>query len=520
MFNKNFYPSTEEVRELLLQDIDYKGKNRDSYKVLEPSAGKGDLIDLTRFNQSNVQVIEKDTDLRNFLMGAGYELVHDDFLTYETYTEYDLILMNPPFDAGVKHLMKAIQLAEQQQVESCEIRAILNAETLNNLYSKERQELMQKIERWGGELTYHEGLFLNGERKTNVATVIVKMKVDNLQQGVQSAYDRVMGSFYNQESESTNLERSLSTVYVKQEIKQKLHDIQQYVEMYRQHITYLKEYHTSKRNFLAYEKALEQDTYILDKYTNNNINENIERLRIKYWGKILDTDYFKDHLTQQGIMNLNRKVEQSKGMEITYKNIEMLMLAIIQNKNEMYMEDMVGLYEKITQNHMEKFSKNIHYYNGWKGNSAYKINKKIVVPFYRYSDWTDNDMGAKRYGRTATEDYTSVGNVNTYGLIDYTVKDFMQDMNKMLKLIKPNFNADFRYNALGDFENDVIRFKMFKKRTVHIWFKDEEVLNQFNLMVGRHFQWLPTEEEVKTNPEAEKYLLEQFPKMKKADLIK
>ena len=43
------------------------------------------------------------------------------------------------------------------------------------------------------------------------------------------------------------------------------------------------------------------------------------------------------------------------------------------------------------------FSKNIHYYNGWKTNKAYKINNKIILP---YDAW---DYYSNEYEPTACE---------------------------------------------------------------------------------------------------------------------
>ena len=42
-------------------------------------------------------------------------------------------------------------------------------------------------------------------------------------------------------------------------------------------------------------------------------------------------------------------------------------------------QTILDLFEDLSYKHSynEEFSKNIHYYNGWKSNDAYKINKKV-----------------------------------------------------------------------------------------------------------------------------------------------
>lgn len=120
---KNFYPTPRELAEKLLDGLDW---NRVE-SVLEPSAGKGDLAmyaieklaaaryrtgDMVRPEDYDVDCVEIDPDLRALLKGKGLRVVHDDFLTFATRKRYHLILMNPPFDRGAEHLLKAISLLE------------------------------------------------------------------------------------------------------------------------------------------------------------------------------------------------------------------------------------------------------------------------------------------------------------------------------------------------------------------------------------------------------------------------
>lgn len=73
----------------------------------------GDIADYIRDAGRNcnsfltVDCIEIDPELRNILKGKNHHVVHDDFLTFHTYKQYDLIVMNPPFSEGDKHLLKS-----------------------------------------------------------------------------------------------------------------------------------------------------------------------------------------------------------------------------------------------------------------------------------------------------------------------------------------------------------------------------------------------------------------------------
>ena len=130
MFNETFYPTPIEIAEKMCNGV--------SGIVLEPSAGKGDLLKPLsdwhcRVRKENIYCIEFNYELQDFLRNRNYNVIHDDFLTYKPDIFFDYIIMNPPFDFGAKHLLKAIEISN-----GAEIRCLLNSETLNNPYSKER----------------------------------------------------------------------------------------------------------------------------------------------------------------------------------------------------------------------------------------------------------------------------------------------------------------------------------------------------------------------------------------------
>src|SRR5690606_22562040 len=158
-----------------------------------PSAGKGDLIGyikglMGRREAYRIDAIENDSRLSNILMSEGINVVWDDFLTYKTFKEYDYIIMNPPFSNGVDHVLKALELAENQ-LSYCEIYAILNKETINNAFSNKRQELLRKLDEYGAEIRYVKDSFTQAERKTDVEVALITVKVQKRGAG-KSIYDK------------------------------------------------------------------------------------------------------------------------------------------------------------------------------------------------------------------------------------------------------------------------------------------------------------------------------------------
>jgi hypothetical protein len=82
-------------------------------KVLEPSAGKGNLLEAMIAAQpdADYRAIEQNYSLREILTAKGHALVDDDFLGHKD-GGYDRILMNPPFENGqdMAHVQHAYEL--------------------------------------------------------------------------------------------------------------------------------------------------------------------------------------------------------------------------------------------------------------------------------------------------------------------------------------------------------------------------------------------------------------------------
>lgn len=492
MFNKNFYPSPLKVIRLLTENMNINYLQ----KILEPSAGKGDIADylVSSYNKKEaIQVIEKEPELCSILSDKGYMVVGYDFLTFETHTEYDLIIMNPPFSEGAKHLIKAIRLAKAQIYNECTISCIINAETLKNPFSNERRELVRLLNKHHAAITYHDNLFNDAERKTNVETAIVQLTVATTQQKVADNFSAIKNTI-DELAERETLTTSLSTVLQSQELQERITDIDGLVKRYNYHVELLKGLFESKRSLDYLSELLNaersMDMLLPFDLVKGEQNDLIARLRQKYWTAILRTDEFEAHLTEHGRQQIWKYMEHASNLEITIDNIKMLLTAIMQNSSSIIVDSCVNIFEKITRYHNAEYSKNIHYYNGWSTNDAFKVNKKIVYPMY-FNRW--DNIFAESFDKL------------TWGL-----KNFFNDFNKMLKLIKPDFDEQFQTISPQEFENDVYRFKVFKKGTVHIWFKDIALLDRFNYICGQHFNWVPADEEIKRDKKAQEFVCEHF----------
>lgn len=78
-------------------------------RVLEPSAGNGNLADAARDAGAQVDTIEISSQLRDILQAKGHNIVDHDFESHAAPELYDAVIMNPPFSdrKDAQHIMRA-----------------------------------------------------------------------------------------------------------------------------------------------------------------------------------------------------------------------------------------------------------------------------------------------------------------------------------------------------------------------------------------------------------------------------
>lgn len=101
-----FFPTPSPIVRWMLQCADIQPGD----KVLEPSAGKGNIADMVREQHTGVQldVIECNYHLREILKYKGHNLIRVDCLDYHN-PIYNVVIMNPPFEklADIDHVKHA-----------------------------------------------------------------------------------------------------------------------------------------------------------------------------------------------------------------------------------------------------------------------------------------------------------------------------------------------------------------------------------------------------------------------------
>ena len=390
--NKNFYPTPINIIHKMTSHIRFNEIDT----VLEPSAGKGNIVEIindrlkssrgyyNRDKSFDIDCIEIDENLQHILKGKGYRVVHNDFLSYNSFKRYNLIIMNPPFDNGEKHLLKAIEMQEKGGKIVC----LLNAETLKNPYSNTRKDLVQKLELYNAEVEYLTNSFIGAERSTSVEVALIKINIPTIEYNSDILTALKQEEQHREESDINNsqvIAGDFLQGIVEQynfEVKAGLKLIAEYKAMQPLLLNSLKD-EVRKNPILKLELNYEDRENTLE-------NGYIRQVRAKYWEALFKSPQFMGLFTTNLRQQYYNKISELKDYDFSLYNIYTIRTELSKEMIKAVEETILNLFEEFSHKHYyEESSKNIHYYNGWKTNKAYKINdKKVIIPLRAYDIWS------------------------------------------------------------------------------------------------------------------------------------
>ena len=486
MFNNTFYPTPINIINKMLYSIDFKLIN----SVLEPSAGKGDIVNEVieklkyahsyYYNKSvvwDIDTIEIDENLQHVLKGKGYRTVHNDFLTYNTYKKYDAIIMNPPFSTGDKHLLKALEMQESGGQIVC----LLNAETLRNPYSNIRKDLVRKLEDYNAEIEYIQNAFADAERKTGVEIAIVKVniiKTDNS----SIILDELKKQEQHKEKDVYSSTGDLISANFIQGI------IEQYNFEIKTGLRLIDEYEALKPYMLTSFKDTDNSNPILslvltheDKDGNySKGNSYIKQIRMKYWKALFSSDQFMGLFTSNLKEKYISKINELRDYDFSAYNIYTIKIQLNKEMIQGVEDTILKLFDDLSYKNSwdDKFSQNIHYYNGWATNKAYKINdKKVIIPLNGFGYFGDRID----YNRTIDK-LSDIEKVFDY--LQYNEEIQNINLSEALKMAQ-------HYGKTRKIELKYFYVTFYKKQTCHIHFKYPELVHKFNVFGSQRRGWLP-----------------------------
>lgn len=510
--NEDFYPTPPAIAGRMLAHVQWTKHTQGEHDcylsdrvetVLEPSAGKGDLLDaLLAFAENHkydfewnsscrnpmwgkdqdktmeaVDCIEQDPNLQAILKGKGYRVIDDDFLSFESHRKYDLILMNPPFSEGDLHLLKALSLLKPY---GGQVVCLLNAATIKNPYTNRRQALVQELGRLGATFEYIKDGFKKAERRTDVEVVIVSVHVPEPPSRSRILEYLKKAPKYTGENEPTAI--AVKGDWVRGLIQQYNFEADFGIRLLREYQGYEDYAMTNSEGKTIIGITIDGDKQ--NGVQTETINKYLRKLRLKFWNRLMHDPQLEKvvgKMTSQMRNEYCGKVNSMKDYEFSEYNIRTLILDMQGQINQGLKDSIMGLFETLSVKHtwFEECSFNKHYFNGWKTNQAHKVGMKCILPMNGFSSYSRENLNTDYIYRQLSDlervmDFLDRGDTtfhrNLHSFIDYAEREGKTTVECTY------FTAAF-----------------FKKGTCHIKFREEarHIVDRLNIYAAMNRNWLP-----------------------------
>ena len=454
MFNPDFYPTPPEVAALMLDPLDLRGRT-----VLEPSAGKGDLV-RECLNRGAVEVLwcEAERDLCNVLVGiANARPIQGwpDFLQVQAadVSHIDLIVMNPPFSADEAHILHAWEIAPP----GCEIVALCNWNSCEGTYRRLQLQLSSLIEAYGSKENLGE-CFATAERPTRVCVGMVRLRKPGVR---ASAADEFAGFFLGPDDIEAQGEGLIP-------YRRSRDIVQRYVEacrIYDEQVEAATRLHNVLDGFFGKDLGM-QVTVEGAPVSRNRFRRELQKAAWKHvFAEFLPAQMATSALAK----DINAFVEQQSRIPFTERNIYR-MLQIVAGTQEQRVDRAV---EEAIDSLTKHTKENRYGVEGWVTNSGYMLNRRFIRAYMAELSWSNPHLVR----------------VKTHGGQSDEIRDLIKALcfitGRPFEEVAQPERGDNTYEPGEWYDWGFFRFKAYKKGTVHFEFLDEEVWAAVNARYAR-----------------------------------
>lgn len=177
------------------------------------------------------------------------------------------------------------------------------------------------------------------------------------------------------------------------------------------------------------------------------------------------------------------KVNELAAYDFSYYNIKTLQESMCKELIRGVEDCIIKLFDELSYQHAydNELSKNIHYYNGWKTNKSWIINKKVILPWMNAFCTYDN-----QFWPTHSDVWRKLSDIEkSLNYLDCGRTDVPENAS---------YNALREAEACGNTKKIHLKFfdvTFYKKGTCHIEFRDLELLKKLNIYGSQQKGWLP-----------------------------
>jgi len=489
MFGDQFYPTPSNLIIDMWYGLPETVRTVDALAgltALEPSAGKGDITKfLVEKGVRNIHVCEIDPNLQK-ICTAPVEvyrriattplLVGSDFLALDATIRYGLIMMNPPFRAGVDHLLKAWDILAPGGALVC----LLNATSLNE------PRVARLIEQHGRSKLYPNA-FAQAERAAKVDVAMIWLtkpapRTENIFAGVR--FDEA-GYAAPEAAPETGIMSA--------------NRVQALVETYNAALASMQAMQEARQvviercKLIGYNpfEALGDSRQADERIGNTWDVDELMKLRRAFWQSIFKATHIGDVVPSSVREDFEATQQRTQFMDFTVANIQRVLQTFLDNRNQIMTNSLVSVFDQACEYHASNSNlpQHIKRASGWISNEPCMLGDRIVMPRgIRHDSRWGFDMA---YGRDI-EFFTDLDKVCCLLAGKVYQRRFRNDGKTDDEFVPIEYAMDKHiHERKADwdsvFESTFFHIRIFKIGTVHLTWKKEYtwVRDKINLEVNR-----------------------------------
>ena len=493
MFNAEFFSTPPDVAERLFEP--YREKIQNGALILDPSAGAGDLLRFaSRYGAKEPQLfaVEVEPELTAILRQKKFRVIGSDFLRFESQYLFDLIVMNPPFSNGDDHLLQAWEILREG-----DIACLLNAETIKNAYTDKRRLLLNLIQKHG-TVEFIGQAFKRAQRPTDVEVALVRLSKTQERPLFEFVPpDQKRRVYSGQFDEGVDLGSQVAKTDL---IEALVHTFQQVGDAYenfmvaREKLNFYVSSLTGPYFKFKAEDARPSLSHIRDERQRARAqnmaeyNAFMDAIKFSSWQRVFDLTKIREVLTASLREEFNKYQQEAGSLEFSEANIWAFFEMLINNRGDNMRKCVVEVFDRLTSYD----EKNKVHYEGWKTNSAYKVNQKVILPYFiEFNTWGRSGSAPGNYSTR----YQTVDRLRDIDRVMcmlsgkpmneiLTIEDALTRRFQDLKTIQPGDDYS------NEVDSEFFSLKFWKKGTLHMTFRDPFLWREFNLQAAKGKNWL------------------------------
>lgn len=427
-----------------------------------------------------ISAVEIDRQHHASLKELGVKVLGFDFMQVHSLATVSSIIMNPPFNEGPAHVLNAWDC-----LYDGELVAIINAESVRNPFSRDRQRLVELIAKHG-TVEYLQEQFTDGvERRTDVEIALIHLDkvperyldVDVLMSGLKRGDNRM---------QDVDVQVCAALALPSNFIQDTCFRFEQAVDAARKaseacalssHLANGLGLTLDEMQAKGVGNDFRQSAGSIRDAANTDFKERYDNLKKRAWGQILRSSLLTDKLSNQA----RRKIEASSAsiyeLEFTEANVHGFLVGVIDSMGDIYKDMVCDLFDTI----IERSSDNVVFYKSWASNRKHRIGMRIRKSRFIIPRFTLSYSGSLSY-----EDERFLSDVDkVFGYL----MGVSQGYDGLVHGFKANPNAGSSRISTRFFD-----FRFYKGAgTMHIFPRTEEVVEKLNRFVGRQRNWIPAD---------------------------